>query len=95
MSDTNRKIAGTLTLKGDEKQPVVTQLRPMGSVKGRLLDLDKVLTTLPSWLTPRPRSIIFSFTPNGAPSILAPMTERMWSCASAYLKIAAHSTLSR
>ncbi|MHB1421838.1 MAG: sigma-70 family RNA polymerase sigma factor [Gemmataceae bacterium] len=37
---TERKIAGTLTLTGNEKQPAVVKLRPMGSVKGRLLDLD-------------------------------------------------------
>jgi protocatechuate 3,4-dioxygenase beta subunit len=35
-----RKIAGTLTLTGKEKQPAVVQLRRMGSVKGRLLDRD-------------------------------------------------------
>ena len=28
------------TLKGDEKQPVAVKLRPVGSIKGRLLDLD-------------------------------------------------------
>jgi hypothetical protein len=35
-----RKLAGTLTLKGDEKPPVVVKLAPAGSVKGRLLDAD-------------------------------------------------------
>jgi RNA polymerase sigma factor (sigma-70 family) len=35
---TQRKIAGTLTLTGNEKQPAVVQLRPMGSIKGRLVD---------------------------------------------------------
>jgi hypothetical protein len=34
-----RKLAGTLTLKGDEKQAVV-KLGPAGAVKGRLLDAD-------------------------------------------------------
>jgi RNA polymerase sigma factor (sigma-70 family) len=33
-----RKLAGTLTLKGDEKPPVVVKLGPPGSIKGRLLD---------------------------------------------------------
>jgi protocatechuate 3,4-dioxygenase beta subunit len=37
---TGRKIAGTLRLTGDEKQPAVVQLRRMGSIKGRLLDRD-------------------------------------------------------
>jgi protocatechuate 3,4-dioxygenase beta subunit len=37
---TERKIAGTLTLTGKEKQPAVVQLRRMGSIKGRLLDRD-------------------------------------------------------
>jgi RNA polymerase sigma factor (sigma-70 family) len=37
---TERKIAGTLTLTGNENQPAVVQLRPMGSIKGRLLDRD-------------------------------------------------------
>jgi protocatechuate 3,4-dioxygenase beta subunit len=35
-----RKLAGTLTLKGDEKSPVVAKLGPSGAVKGRLLDAD-------------------------------------------------------
>jgi RNA polymerase sigma factor (sigma-70 family) len=36
----NKKLAGTLTLKGDEKQPVVAKLGPAGSIQGRLLDAD-------------------------------------------------------
>jgi RNA polymerase sigma factor (sigma-70 family) len=35
-----RKLAGTWTLKGDEKQPVVVKLGPVGAIKGRLLDAD-------------------------------------------------------
>jgi hypothetical protein len=35
-----RKLAGTLTLKGDEKSPVVAKLGPAGSIKARLLDAD-------------------------------------------------------
>ncbi len=36
-----RKLAATITLKGDEKQPVVVKLTaPAGTVKGRLLDAD-------------------------------------------------------
>jgi hypothetical protein len=35
-----RKLAGTITLKGDEKQPVVVKLKPAGAIKGRLLDAD-------------------------------------------------------
>ena len=35
-----RKLAGTLTLKGDEKSPVVVRLGPAGAIKGRLLDAD-------------------------------------------------------
>jgi hypothetical protein len=35
-----RKLAGTRTLKGDEKQPVVVTLGPTGSVKGRLVGAD-------------------------------------------------------
>ncbi len=35
-----RKLAGTLTLKGDEKPPVVAKLGPAGSIKGQLLDTD-------------------------------------------------------
>ncbi|HEY7154359.1 MAG TPA: sigma-70 family RNA polymerase sigma factor [Gemmataceae bacterium] len=35
-----RKLAGTITLKGDEKQPVAVKLRPAGAIKGRLLDAD-------------------------------------------------------
>jgi RNA polymerase sigma factor (sigma-70 family) len=37
---TGRKIGGTLTLTGKEKQPAVVRLWPMGSIKGRLLDRD-------------------------------------------------------
>jgi hypothetical protein len=33
-----RKLAGTLTLKGDEKPPVAVKLAPAGAIKGRLLD---------------------------------------------------------
>lgn len=33
-----RKLAGTLTLRGDKKEPAVVRLRPTGSVIGRLLD---------------------------------------------------------
>ncbi|HEY7312755.1 MAG TPA: carboxypeptidase-like regulatory domain-containing protein [Gemmataceae bacterium] len=33
-----RKLAGTWTLKGDEKQPVVVKLGPPGAIEGRLLD---------------------------------------------------------
>jgi hypothetical protein len=35
-----RKLAGSLTLKGDEKPPVVVKLRSAGAIKGRLLDAD-------------------------------------------------------
>lgn len=35
-----RKLAGTLTLRGDEKEPVAVRLRPVGSVIGRVLDPD-------------------------------------------------------
>jgi RNA polymerase sigma factor (sigma-70 family) len=35
-----RKLAGTLTLKGDEKEPVVAKLAPAASIKGRLLDAE-------------------------------------------------------
>lgn len=34
----NRNLAGTLTLRGDEKEPVVVRLRPAGAVTGRVLD---------------------------------------------------------
>jgi RNA polymerase sigma factor (sigma-70 family) len=35
-----RKLAAAITLKGDEKQPVVVKLGPAGAFKGRLLDSD-------------------------------------------------------
>jgi hypothetical protein len=35
-----RKLAGALPLKAGEKLPPVVRLRPMGSIKGRLLDTD-------------------------------------------------------
>jgi RNA polymerase sigma factor (sigma-70 family) len=35
-----RKLAAALTLKGDEKPPVVAKLGPAGAIKGRLLDAD-------------------------------------------------------
>jgi hypothetical protein len=35
-----RKLAGTLKMKGDEKQPLVVKLGPTGTIKGRLLDAD-------------------------------------------------------
>ncbi|MHB1426492.1 MAG: carboxypeptidase-like regulatory domain-containing protein [Gemmataceae bacterium] len=35
-----RKLIGTLTLKGDEKGPIVAKLGPAAAVKGRLLDSD-------------------------------------------------------
>ncbi len=35
-----KKLAGTLTLKGNEKQPVAVKLGPTGALKGRLLDTD-------------------------------------------------------
>jgi hypothetical protein len=35
-----RKLAGTLSLKGDEKAPVVKRLSPAASLKGRLLDAE-------------------------------------------------------
>ncbi|HTU89470.1 MAG TPA: sigma factor-like helix-turn-helix DNA-binding protein, partial [Gemmataceae bacterium] len=35
-----RKLAGTLTLKGAEKPPVTAKLGPAGSIKGRLLDAE-------------------------------------------------------
>ncbi len=35
-----QKLAGTLTLKGHEKPPVVAKLGPAGSIKGQLLDAD-------------------------------------------------------
>jgi RNA polymerase sigma factor (sigma-70 family) len=35
-----RGLGGTLTLRGDEKEPVVAKLRPLGTVSGRLLDGD-------------------------------------------------------
>ncbi|HEY7154360.1 MAG TPA: sigma-70 family RNA polymerase sigma factor [Gemmataceae bacterium] len=34
----SRKLAGSLTLKGDEKQPVVVKLGSVGVIKGQLLD---------------------------------------------------------
>jgi RNA polymerase sigma factor (sigma-70 family) len=38
--DPSRKLAGTLTLKGAEKSPVVAKLQKTGALKGRLLDAD-------------------------------------------------------
>ncbi len=35
-----RKLAASITLKGDEKQPVVVKLGAAGAIKGRLLDAD-------------------------------------------------------
>jgi hypothetical protein len=35
-----KKLAGSLTLKGDEKAPVTVKLDPVGSIKGRLLDAE-------------------------------------------------------
>jgi hypothetical protein len=35
-----RKLAGTLTLKGDEKPTIIVKLGPAGAIKGRLLDSD-------------------------------------------------------
>ena len=35
----DRKIGGTVTIRGDEKEPVVAKLGPLGKVTGRLLDL--------------------------------------------------------
>jgi RNA polymerase sigma factor (sigma-70 family) len=35
-----RKLAGSVTLRGDEKEPPVVRLKPTGSITGRLLDLD-------------------------------------------------------
>jgi hypothetical protein len=35
-----RKLVGTLTLKGDEKEPAVVTLGPGGRVKGKLVDVD-------------------------------------------------------
>ncbi len=35
-----RRLAATITLKGDEKQPVVVELGPAAAIKGRLLDAD-------------------------------------------------------
>jgi hypothetical protein len=35
-----RKLAGTLTLRGDEKEPMVVRLKPTGELTGRVLDSD-------------------------------------------------------
>lgn len=35
-----RKLTGSRTLKGDEKQPVMVKLGPTGAIEGRLLDAD-------------------------------------------------------
>ncbi len=35
-----KKLIGTRTLRGDEKQPVLVKLRSGGAIKGRLLDAD-------------------------------------------------------
>lgn len=35
-----RHLAGTLTVRGDEKEPIVVRLVPTGTVAGRLLDVD-------------------------------------------------------
>jgi RNA polymerase sigma factor (sigma-70 family) len=35
-----RRLAGTLTIRGDEKEPIVVRLVPTGAVVGRLLDVD-------------------------------------------------------
>jgi RNA polymerase sigma factor (sigma-70 family) len=35
-----RKLAGSLTIKGDEKSPVVARLGPTGALKGKLVDAD-------------------------------------------------------
>jgi RNA polymerase sigma factor (sigma-70 family) len=35
-----RKLAGVLTLNGDEKEPTVAKLGPTGAIRGRLLDAD-------------------------------------------------------
>jgi len=36
----DKKLAGTMMLKGDEKAPIVAKLGPMGAIKGRLLGPD-------------------------------------------------------
>jgi RNA polymerase sigma factor (sigma-70 family) len=36
----DRKLAGTVTIRGDEKEPVVAKLGPLGTIKGRFLDAD-------------------------------------------------------
>jgi hypothetical protein len=36
----DRKLAGTLTVRGDEKEPPVVKLVPAGSITGRVLDRD-------------------------------------------------------
>jgi hypothetical protein len=38
--EAERKLVGTLAMKAGEKPPPVVKLKPMGSVKGRLLDAD-------------------------------------------------------
>jgi RNA polymerase sigma factor (sigma-70 family) len=35
-----KKLGGTATVRGDEKEPVAVKLRPLGQVSGRLLDMD-------------------------------------------------------
>jgi hypothetical protein len=35
-----RKLAGTLTINGDEKESTVAKLGPTGTIRGRLLDAD-------------------------------------------------------
>src|SRR5262249_19175196 len=34
------KLGGSATIRGNEKEPVVVKLRPVGKVSGRLLDMD-------------------------------------------------------
>jgi hypothetical protein len=36
-----KKLGGTATLRGDEKEPVVVRLAPVGSVSGRLMESDR------------------------------------------------------
>jgi hypothetical protein len=35
-----KKLGGTVTLRGDEKEPVVVKLGPLGSIKGRFLEVE-------------------------------------------------------
>jgi hypothetical protein len=69
---TGRKLAGTVTVRGDEKKTVAVRLAPVGSVRGRVVDVDGLPmagVTVATWYSDDPASELARYLRQGREAV--------------------------